>query len=366
MWRQVMTDWGQFRREEVPVPKPGPGEVLLQVARVGVCGSDLAILRGKHPYARPPLVLGHEVSGVVCQLGPDGEGPPPGTRVTVIPHLVCGQCRACRAERYNLCNRLRCLGAQADGAHAEYLVMPAEMVLPLPEGMSLADGALVEPAAVAYHGIRRAEIRPEDRVLVIGAGPIGAFAAQAARALGARAVYVADLLESRLALARQLGADGTIDTSRESLAEGLTRLGLDPAEIDVFADCVGGAGAVLDQCLALANRGSRLVMLGVLGTDYHLPHLPDFVEHELTLLGTTMYTPRDYREVLALLAAGQIRTEGIITHRYPLERAPEVLAAMEAHRDRYFKVLLVGEVADIPPFEGETVDSGEHLSGVAL
>jgi L-iditol 2-dehydrogenase len=356
MWRCVMTDWGQFRREEAPVPVPGGGEVLLRVARVGVCGSDLAIMHGQHPYARPPLVLGHEVSAVVAATGPDSAGPPVGTRVTVIPHLVCGQCRACRAQRYNLCNDLRCIGAQADGAHAEYLVMPAEMVLAIPDAMSLADAALVEPAAVAYHGINRAAITPEDRVLIIGAGPIGAFALQAARALGAQAVYVADLLASRLALATQLGADGTIDTSRESLAEGLTRLAGDPAAIDVFADCVGGAGAVLDQCLALANRGSRVVMLGVLGAKYHLPHLPDFVEHELTLLGTTMYTPQDYREVLDLMAAGQIRTAGIVTHRFPLERAPEVLAAMDAHRDRYFKVLLVGDVPDLPRFEGGPLD----------
>jgi len=356
MWRFVMTDWAQFRREDVPVPFPGPGEVLLQVARVGVCGSDLAIIHGKHPYARPPLVLGHEVSGIVSAQGPDGAGPPPGTRVTVIPHLVCGACRACRAQRYNLCNQLKCIGAQADGAHAEYLVMPAEMVLPIPDDMSLADAAMVEPAAVAYHGVNRTAISPDDRVLIVGAGPIGAFALQAAKALSARAVYVADLLDSRLNLAMQLGADGVINTSRESLADGLTRLLDGPEEINVFADCVGGAGAVLDQCIALANRGSRIVMLGVLGTEFKLPHLPDFVEHELTLFGTTMYTPRDYHDVLALMAVGRIRTEGIITHRYPLERAPEVIAAIDAHRDRYFKVLLVGDVADIPPFAEETLD----------
>ncbi len=356
MWRHVMTDWGQFRREDISVPVPGAGEVLLKVARVGVCGSDLAIIHGKHPYARPPLVLGHEVSGIVAAQGPDGAGPPVGTRVTVIPHLVCGTCRACRAQRYNLCNTLKCIGAQADGAHAEYLVMPAEMVLPIPDGMSLADAAMVEPAAVAYHGINRTGILPDDRVLVIGAGPIGAFALQSAKALGAKAVYVADLLDSRLALAEQLGADGTINTARESLADGLTRLLGDAKAVDVFADCVGGAGVVLDQCIALANRGSRIVMLGVLGTEYQLPHLPDFVEHELTLFGTTMYTPRDYRDVLALITAGQIRTEGIITHRYPLECAPEVIAAIDAHRDRYFKVLLVSNVTDIPPFGEEILN----------
>jgi len=356
MWRHVMTDWGQFRREEVSLPIPGAGEVLLKVARVGVCGSDLAIIHGKHPYARPPLVLGHEVSGVVSAQGADGAGPAPGTRVTVIPHLVCGACRACQAQRYNLCNALKCIGAQADGAHAEYLLMPAEMVLPIPHSMSLADAAMVEPAAVAYHGIQRTSITADDRVLIIGAGPIGAFALQAAKALGAKEVYVADLLDTRLALATQLGADGTINTAQESLADGLSRLVGGPEGIDVFADCVGGAGAVLDQCLALANRGSRIVMLGVLGTEYHLPHLPDFVEHELTLFGTTMYTPRDYREVLALMTAGRISSAGIITHRFPLEHAPEVLAAIDAHRERYFKVLLVGDVADIPPFTAEAID----------
>lgn len=346
MWRIVMTDWAQFRREEVPAPIPGPGEVQLRVARVGVCGSDLSIIHGKHPYARPPLVLGHEIAGIVSAQGPDGAGPPVGTRVTVIPHLVCGSCRACRAQRYNLCNNLKCIGAQADGAHAEYLVMPAEMVLPVPDSMSLDDAAMVEPAAVAYHGINRTRITPDDCVLIIGAGPIGNFAMQSAQALGAKAVYVADLLDARLELAMKLGADGTINTARETLADGLARLIGGAEHIDVFADCVGGAGMVLDQCIAIANRGSRIVMLGVLGMEYRLPHLPDFVEHELTLFGTTMYTPRDYRDVLACMADGRIRTDGIITHRFPLDRAPEVILDIDAHRDRYFKVVLMGEVTD--------------------
>ena len=251
MMRVTLAEPGRFVIDRTDRPSPGPGEVLLKVRRVGVCGSDLTIYRGKHPYAKKNLVMGHEFSGVIESLGAGVKEPAVGTRVTVIPHVVCGHCGPCSTETFNFCAQLKCMGAEADGAHVQYIAIPARMALPIPDAMSLEDAAMMEPACVGYHGAKRADIKAGDQVLVVGAGPIGIFAQQSCKALGAKAVYVADKDPFRLALALKLGADGVIDVSKESLSEGLTRLAGGRDAVGVYMDCVGETGAVLDQILSI-------------------------------------------------------------------------------------------------------------------
>ncbi|MCJ7737844.1 MAG: alcohol dehydrogenase catalytic domain-containing protein [Anaerolineae bacterium] len=325
---------------EGEIPSPGNGEVLVKVKRCGVCGSDTTIFRGRHPYVTYPLVMGHEFSGIIEALGEGVDAPPVGTRVTVIPHLVCGVCGPCRNEVYNFCEELRCTGAEADGGHVQYKVMPAQMVLPIADTVSMDDAAMVEPAAVAYHGAKRGDIEPGDEVLIIGAGPIGLFALQSCRALGAGKVYVADLDPWRLELALKLGADGIVNVSQENLEDGLARLTDGCKAIDVFYDCVGQRGQVLDQIIQLARRGTRVVVIGVLQNGYEIPHLPDFVQHELRLSGTTMYTPQDYRDVIRLMGSGEIRTSGMITHYFNLADVPQVFEMIEEKSERFFKIML--------------------------
>ena len=185
----------QFAMESVPVPEPGKGEVLVKVAAVGVCGSDLTIYRGHHPYAISPLVMGHEFSGVIAKCGRGVRGRAAGERVAVIPHLVCGKCGPCRKKIFNFCESLRCMGAEAHGAHAEYIAVPAGMALPISEGVSLKMAALLEPACVGYHGARREKIGRTTTALVVGAGPIGIFCLQVVKAMGAAKALIADLDE---------------------------------------------------------------------------------------------------------------------------------------------------------------------------
>ncbi|MDP6380143.1 MAG: alcohol dehydrogenase catalytic domain-containing protein [Phycisphaerae bacterium] len=330
---------GKLVLEEVDIPVPREGEVLVKVSRCGVCGSDISGFHGKHPYIHCPIVLGHEFSGTVTGAGPGVTGPAAGTRVTVIPHVVCGECDACHAQKYNCCGKLKVMGAQMTGAYAEYVNVPAEMALAIPSSVSMDDAALVEPASVGYHAAGRGNVGPDDAILVMGAGPIGVFTMQACRALGAARVLIADLDGSRLDLAGRLGADGTIDLAREELAEGLDRLAGGGGKIDLFFDCVGGRGDAFDAILRTARRGSRLVIVGVLYPDYQVPHLPDIVEHELSIAGTAMYTPRDYREVIELMAAGEIRTAGIITHYYDFERIVDAFARIESGQEKFFKIM---------------------------
>lgn len=339
MWQTLLVEPGRFVRERVARPKPGPGEVLVQVAHVGVCGSDIAAYHGKHPYISCPVVLGHEFSGTVAQLGPGTEGPVPGARVTVIPHLACWQCPACQREAYNLCHQLRVIGCQTPGAHAEHVLVPSHMVIAIPEEIDIQDAALVEPAAVAVHAVKRAAIGPGDRVLVVGAGPIGNFTMQAAQSAGGEYVCITDLDTSRLALAKSLGADGTIDLSSESLKDGLAHLIGGPKEVDVWADCVGHGGEVLDQILALARRGSRILVVGILTADYRIPHLPNLIEHELSVMGTSMYVPADYPDVLEQLSAGGLRTAGMVTDTYSMEQIPQAFAMIDDGEQKFFKIM---------------------------
>ena len=319
---------------ETDVPTPMAGEVLIKVERVGICGSDPTIYFGRHPYVTYPVVMGHEFSGRIVS------GKLAGTRVAVIPHLVCGKCNPCKSKIYNFCQELRCTGAEADGAHCEYIAMPEEMALPIPDAMSLDDAAMVEPACVAYHAAKRGEITSDDTALVIGAGPIGNFCMQSVRALGAKKVIIADMDSERLDLALSLGADGAIDVAKEPLEDGLSRLCGGHMGIDVFYDCVGEKGRVFNDILRLARRGTRVVIVGVLQNGYDIPLLPDFVQHELRLSGTTMYTPGDYRDMLRHMGNKTIRTDGMISHYFDFDRVVEVFKAIANREFKFFKIML--------------------------
>lgn len=340
MRRVVLEDLGRFVFEDVERPTPGPGEALIRVARVGICGSDISAYYGRHPYIHCPIVLGHEFSGTVEAVGPGVTGLSAGTGCTVIPHLVCGECPACRRQQYNLCGQLRVLGAQADGAFAEYINVPAEMVMPVPEGVPMEQAALVEPAAVGYHAARHGEPGANDTALVFGAGPIGMFTMQCVKALGPKNVFIVDKDPWRLDLARSLGVDGAIDLSSEALDQGLERLAGGSDGIDLFYDCVGFGGEALGEIIRVARRGVRVVVAGVLHTDCVVPRLCDFIEHELTLIGSTMYVPDDFRAVVALMSKGIIRTDGIITHSAPLAEVERIYRMIDTRSERFFKIML--------------------------
>lgn len=339
MKRMHLTSYKTILPEEVPVPVPAAGEVLIRVEKVGVCGSDIAAFYGKHPYIPFPIVLGHEFSGTISVIGPGAESLPVGSRVTVLPHLPCRKCAACADKTYNLCGSLLVLGCQATGAQAEYVIAPADMVFGLPDSVSMEAGALVEPLSVAYHGMKKA-VRKGDAVLVLGAGGIGLSALQAANVLGADRVVVADFSEKRLALAKSLGAAEVINLTKGPLRE----LAPSAGDFTVYCDCVGGNGAALTSIIETAKRGVRIVCIGVIAKDHSIPNLPDLTEKELTFLGSNMFVPSDFADVIAALASGKIRTEGMYTHRFPLDKVPEMYAFIDGKKEEFIKLLI-----EIPP-----------------
>lgn len=333
MRKIVLDEPFKMHQEECDIPQPKRDEVRILVKRIGICGSDPTIYRGLHPYVTFPVVLGHEISGVIEAVGEAVSPERIGERVTVIPHLVCKKCDACKTKTYNFCEELRCTGAEADGAMCDYFCISSEMAIKIPDTMTLDDAALVEPACVAYHGAKRGHIQKGETVLIVGAGPIGVFCMQSCFALGAGKVYIADMDAERLALAKKLGATGTIQVGPQSIQD-------IEDKIDVFYDCVGEKGHVLNNILEVAKRGSRIVVIGVLQNGYIIPRLPDFVQHELSLSGTTMYVPTDYREMLELMGERKIVTDGMISHRFTLEDVPMVLDMLDKKKEKTFKILI--------------------------
>ncbi len=324
------------RLREVSRPVPGPDEVVIAVARVGICGSDLHAYHGRHPFIQLPVVPGHEFDGTVVEVGANVQGFAPGQRVTVEPSLVCGVCTNCRQGRYNICERLRVIGCQTDGALAEYLAVPAAKALPLPDSLTWDQAALLEPLAVAVHAVRVARLQPGANVLVLGAGTIGLMTLQAAKALGAGRVVITDLIERRLALALQLGAEHAVNPARVDLVQVLEET-FGPPRADVIFECVGVA-ATAREAVQVARKGTRIVLAGVFEEEVPL-NLGLVQDRELELVGTLMYAGDDFATAIRLVERGQVGVEPLITHRFPLSQAAEAFATAD-DREQALKVLV--------------------------
>jgi L-iditol 2-dehydrogenase len=324
------------RLREAPRPAPGADEVLIAVARVGICGSDLHAYHGRHPFIQLPVVPGHEFAGTVAEVGPDVRGFVPGQRVTVEPSLVCGTCINCRQGRYNICERLQVIGCQTSGALAEYLAVPAAKVLLLPDSLTWDQGALLEPLAVAVHAVRVARFQPGADVLILGGGTIGLMVLQAAKAFGAGQVMISDLIQRRLDLALQLGAERAVSPTQTDLAQVLEET-FGPPRADVIFECVGVA-ATAREAVRAARKGTRIVLAGVFEEEVPLS-LGLVQDRELELVGTLMYAGDDFATAIRLVGSGQVEVEPLITHRFPLSRAAEAFAAAD-DRERALKVLV--------------------------
>jgi (R,R)-butanediol dehydrogenase / meso-butanediol dehydrogenase / diacetyl reductase len=306
-----------------PVP-PAAGQVQIQVAYTGICGTDLHILHGAMDHrVRIPQTIGHEMSGRVAVLGPDVSGLAVGSPVTVMPLQSCGACPACRAGHSHICHRLNFIGIDSTGAMQQRWTVPADVVIPLPEGLPLAHGALVEPTAVAVHDVRRADLRAGDKTVVIGGGPVGLLIALVSRTVGADVVVL------------------ELDAHRRAIADQLGIRALDPAHDDVAAEVdswTGGAGAgvafevsgsaagINTAVELLAVRG-RLVIVGI----HSRPREVDvfrFFWRELTMIGARVYERADYDTAIGLLSAGKVPAENLITNVEPLTNAAAAFAAL--------------------------------------
>jgi (R,R)-butanediol dehydrogenase/meso-butanediol dehydrogenase/diacetyl reductase len=304
--------------------EPGRGEVLVDVAYTGVCGTDLHIYRG-HMDARVriPAVLGHEMSGRVAGVGPDITGWGVGDPVTVMPLDWCGACPACQAGNWHVCQRLTFIGIDAPGAMQQSWVVPERTLIRLPEGLDLRNAALVEPTAVAVHDVRRAEVAPGDQVLVVGGGPVGVLIALVARHTGAD-VMVAELDRSRRGFAAGLGLAVTDpgDDGLSALIENWTH----GAGVRVAFEVSGAAAGVATAVDSLAVRG-RLCLVAIHPSPREVD-LYRFFWRELTLVGARLYTRDDFVTAAGLVHDGTVPAERLITHVEPLASAERAFEAL--------------------------------------
>jgi L-iditol 2-dehydrogenase len=337
MLRARLERCGHFELEDVQVPTPGPDEVLLKVELAGICGSDMHAFHGKHPFVKPPIVLGHEFSGVIVQLGSrvDKDRHPLGQRVAVEPSIHCGTCYNCKIGRYNICDELNVVGCLSDGAYAEYIAIRSDKLVPLDESLSFEDGAMLEPLSVGVHALEQGRVRPGDRVLVLGAGTIGLLLAQAAEAVGAKAA-VADMIDYRLNVARELGITRPINLVKERLEQALAEFAPDGA--DVIFECVGSAETIR-QSIAVARKGIRIVILGVVDEDVLLP-VSLIQDRELELVGDLMFTRKDFLTAQELIKSGKVNVRPLQTKIFPLAEVRDAFEYMMNHKQEALKVFL--------------------------
>jgi 2-desacetyl-2-hydroxyethyl bacteriochlorophyllide A dehydrogenase len=249
---------GQFDIVDEPMPKPAAGEALLKVKYCGICGSDLQTYTGNQPFADYPRIPGHEFSAEIVEIPENSRGLKRGMLVTANPYFNCGKCYSCRRGFVNCCEDNKTMGVQRDGSFAEYITMPVERIVG-GMGLSAQTLALIEPFSIGYHGVNRGGVAHNDSVLVVGAGPIGLFAAISAKLKGA-SVYVADMLDIRLQTALDLGVNGVISSKTESLQERVKEI-TQGNGMDVVVECVGQPETFLAAQEAVCFHG-KIVLIG--------------------------------------------------------------------------------------------------------
>jgi len=337
MLRATMTSPGKIEFTEVPPPDVGVQEVLLRIRRIGICGSDIHVYHGKHPYTSYPVVQGHEFSAEVVGLGRDVRGFTVGDLVTAPPQIVCGKCLPCREGRYHICESLKVMGFQAPGVAQELVAFPEAVPLKLPAGFTPEAGALVEPLAVAVHAVGRAGDVAGHKVLVLGAGPIGNLVAQVARWRGASEVLIADLSDRRLEIASQCRLTSTFNSRRGSLGEHVNKV-FGPDRADVAFECVG-AEETANHAIQCVRKGGTIVITGVFG-DRPQVDLGLVQDRELDVRGTLMYVRQDYEEAIRCLSERGIEIQPFLTKSFPFRQYPEAYAFIENNREKVMKVMI--------------------------
>ena len=331
-----------MRVEAWPVPRlRSDYDALVRVQAVGICGSDMHFYtdgRIGSFVVEEPLILGHEAAGTVEAVGDRVTRLRPGDRVAIEPGYPCRRCEFCKSGRYNLCPDVVFMAAPpTHGAFCEYVVWPEDFLFPLPEQVSLEEGAMLEPLAVGMWAARRAGIRPGDSAVVLGAGPIGLVTLQAARLHGAYPVYVTDMVDSRLAFARRLGATEVINTAEADPVQAVREL-TEGRGVDVALECAGAAPTVA-QAIAMVRRGGMVQVVGNMpDTLDHFPLL-EAVLKELTISGLFRYV-NCYPPSLAAVASGAVDVKSLITHRFPLAETPEAFEYVLAHRHEVIKAVV--------------------------
>lgn len=333
----VLITPGVLEIQEVPRPVLGAHEVRIKVARAGICGSDVNIFQGGLSWAQMPLILGHEISGVIAEVGPEASFRV-GQSVAVMPVVSCGVCSLCLQQQAWRCKGLKLYGVHMPGAYADEIVVTDHRVHILPDNMSMDEGAIVEPLAVVMHVLNRANMQPEDSVAILGSGSIGLLTIQELVARKSQFIMATGRVDKKLNLAKNLGANLVINDTREDVVQ--KGLEVVPDAFDVILDFVCSQKTIA-QAIALGKPGTRIIMIAAPHSDHKLSiDYTTVYRKEMTLLAARLYSDEEFKQALSVLAKGKINVAPVITARYKLNEASQAMDFVINNRKEAIKVFI--------------------------
>lgn len=341
MKAMLLSEYKHLELTDMPKPEVGPRDVLIAVQACGVCGSDIHGYDGSTGRRIPPLIMGHEAAGVIEEVGSEVRNFQAGQRVTFDSTVSCGDCQYCRAGRINLCNNRKVLGVSCGeyrqhGAFAEYVVVPEHIVYELPDDLPFEHAAMIEAVSVAVHAANRTPVKLGQSCVVVGTGMIGLLCVQAMKKAGCGTIIAIDLDDSKLALAKELGATYAINGKTEDLIDQVKQLtGGEGADIAVE---VVGATVTIQTAINALRKGGHLTLVGNLSPNIELP-LQSVVTRELSVSGSCA-SAGEYPECIALMTSGDIQVEPLISLKAPLEDGPALFERLYSGDSGLMKVIL--------------------------
>ena len=331
----TITEPGKIRIAEIGKPEPREGEALLRVLYCGVCGADVASFTGNQPFTTYPRIPGHEFSAQIVTIPENDRGLKSGDIVTCNPYFNCGSCYACRKGLVNACTDNQTMGVQRDGAFCDYITMPVERIIP-GKGLNARQLALIEPFAISQHALSRCEVKPGDKLMIAGAGPIGLFALLAAKARGAE-VTVTDVLDGRLEKAKAFGADHTVNANAEDAAEQLRAIA-DGRGFDVCVEACGRPETFL-KCIEQAAQGANLILIGNGKAQTTFLH-SIMLKKELNVFGSRNAYTGDFEALIDMVRSGKADVLPMVSAVYEAADAADAFDAL-THNDGSLEKVLI-------------------------
>ena len=343
MIQEVMTAPKEIVFREVPIRQPEAGEVLVKIKKIGICGSDIHVYHGTHPFTSYPITQGHEVSAQIVKLGEGVTGLKEGQKVTIEPQVFCGHCYPCTHGKYNLCEELKVMGFQTTGTASEYFTVDASKITPIPDAMTYNEGAMIEPLAVTVHAAKRFPDIKGAKVAIIGCGPIGILLSQSVKALGASEVRITDISDYRLEPAKSLGVDYAVNTKDKDFGEVLVE-SFGPDKADVIYDCAGN-DISMGQAIKYARKGSTIILVAVFGKIATVD-LAVLNDHELDLDTSMMYRHDDYVDAIRLVNEGKIQLKPLMSKHFAFKDYLDAYKYIDDNRETTMKVLIDVDPSD--------------------
>lgn len=337
MLKQLMTAPGVIEFREVPLPDCKDDEVMVKILKIGICGSDIHVYHGEHPFTSYPVTQGHEVSAEIVKTGGNVKEFTIGQKVTIMPQVVCKKCYPCTHGNYNLCEELKVMGFQTEGAAAHYLCVDQEKLMLLPEDMSDIEGAMIEPLAVAVHAAKKFKDMKGAGVVVLGAGPIGILVAQAAKGFGAKNVLITDVSDLRLEKAKECGIEHVLNTKRDDLGRVIEEC-FGPDKADVIYDCAGN-DITIGQAIRFARKGSTIILVAVFAGIAKVD-LAVLNDHELKLDSSMMYRREDYEDAINLVTEHKVALKPLVSKQFPFHQYADAYRYIDENRESTMKVMI--------------------------